>query len=103
MKCQETAKGILFFCCLYVKKRIIHNFPKRQIDFSSPELKTQANFSDRLLSVCLLDFYTFNFFSRTTGQISTTLDKNHSWKEGIKVFQMKGIAPLQEEMIANKK
>jgi hypothetical protein len=59
--------------------------------FSSPELKAQVSFSDRLLSVvclsvclsvrpsdvCLLDFYIFNFFFRTTGPIFTKVGTNH--------------------------
>jgi hypothetical protein len=35
------------------------------------------------LSVCLLDLYIFDFFSRTTGPILTKLDTNHPWGEGI--------------------
>jgi hypothetical protein len=54
--------------------------------FSSPELKAQVSFSDHplsiiclaaCLSVCLLDFYIFDFFSRTTGPISTNVGTNH--------------------------
>jgi hypothetical protein len=54
--------------------------------FSSPELKAQVSFSDRLLSVvcpsvrpyvCLLDFYIFNFFFRTAGPILTKVGTNH--------------------------
>jgi hypothetical protein len=52
--------------------------------FSSPELKAQVSFSDHLLSVicltsnvCLLDFYIFNFFSRTAGPILTKVGTNH--------------------------
>jgi hypothetical protein len=42
--------------------------------FSSPELKAQVSYSDRFLSVvCLLDFYIFDFFSRTAGPIVTKL------------------------------
>jgi hypothetical protein len=49
--------------------------------FSSPELKAQVGFSDRLLSVrpsdvCLLDFYIFNFFSRTAGPILAKVGTN---------------------------
>jgi hypothetical protein len=36
--------------------------------FSSPELKAQVRFSDFPSSVCLLDFYIFDFFSRTLSQ-----------------------------------
>jgi hypothetical protein len=53
--------------------------------FSSPELKAQVSFSDRLLSVvCLsVNFYIFDFFSRTTGPNLTRLGTNHPWGEGI--------------------
>jgi presenilin-like A22 family membrane protease len=51
---------------------------------SSPELKAQVSYSDRLLSVvcltsgiCLLDFYIFDFFSRTAGPIVTKVGTNH--------------------------
>jgi hypothetical protein len=45
--------------------------------FSSPELKAQVSYSDRLLSViCLLDFYIFDFFSRTAGPIVTKVGTN---------------------------
>jgi hypothetical protein len=59
--------------------------------FSSPELKAQVSFSDRLLpgvrlSVCpSVNFYTFDFFSRTTGPILTRLGTNHPWVKGIQV------------------
>ena len=47
-----------------------------QVYFGSPELKTQMSFSDRCSlsvcsSVCMLDFYIFNFFPRTAGPNST--------------------------------
>jgi hypothetical protein len=58
--------------------------------FSSPELKAQVSYSDRLLpsSVCLsvrlaVNFYIFDFFSRTSGPILTKLGTNHPWGEGI--------------------
>jgi hypothetical protein len=54
--------------------------------FSSPELKAQVSYSDRRLSVCLsVNFYIFDFFSRTTGPILTRLATNHSLVEGIQV------------------
>jgi hypothetical protein len=40
------------------------------------------------------------FSSRTTGPILTRLRTNYSWGRGFKFVQMKGIAPLQEEIIA---
>jgi hypothetical protein len=76
---------------------------------SSPELKAQVSYSDRLLSVvrlsvrlvCLsVNFYIFDLFSRTTGTILSKLGTNHPWGRGLKFVQMKGIAPLQGEIIA---
>jgi hypothetical protein len=61
------------------------------VSISSPELKTQVGFSDHLLSVVSLsvypsvNFYIFDFFSRTTGPILTKLGTNHPWGEGIQV------------------
>jgi hypothetical protein len=61
--------------------------------FSSPELKAQVSYSDHPLSVVRLsvrpsvrlsvNFYIFDFFSRTTGPILTRLGTNHPWGEGI--------------------
>jgi hypothetical protein len=63
--------------------------------FSSPELKAQVSFSDRLSSgirlscrpdVCpSVNFYIFDFFSRTTGPILTRIGTNHPWMKGIQV------------------
>jgi hypothetical protein len=59
--------------------------------FSSPELKAQVSFSDCPLSGVSLsvrpsvNFYIFDFFSRTTGPISTRRGTNHPWVEGIQV------------------
>jgi hypothetical protein len=39
------------------------------------------------------------FFSRTTGPILTRLGASHPWEEGLKFVQIKGIAPLQGEVI----
>jgi hypothetical protein len=39
-------------------------------------------------------------FSRTTGPILTRLGTNHPWVEGFKFVHMKGITPLQGEIIA---
>jgi hypothetical protein len=41
-----------------------------------------------------------NLFSRTIGPILTRLGTNHPWGRGFKFVQMKGIAPLQGEIIA---
>jgi hypothetical protein len=53
--------------------------------FGSPELKAQVSYSDRPLSVVRLsvNFYIFDFFSRTTGPILTKLGTNHPWGKGI--------------------
>jgi hypothetical protein len=54
---------------------------------NSPELKAQVSYSDRRLSVvCLavrlsVNFYIFNFFSKTTGPILTRLGTDHPWGE----------------------
>jgi hypothetical protein len=69
--------------------------------FSSPELKAQVSYSDRLLSVvrlsvCLsvcVNFYIFDFFSRTTGPLLTRLGTNHPWVEGIQVCSNEGDSP----------
>ena len=79
------------------------------IFFSSPELKAQVSYSDRPLSVVCpsvrlsvrlsvrpsvrpsvcpsvrlsVNFYIFDFFSRTAGPILTKLGTNHPWGEGI--------------------
>jgi hypothetical protein len=74
--------------------------------FSSTELKAQVSYSDRRLSVvCFavrlpVNFYIFDFFSRTTGPILTRLGTNHPWVEGFKFIQMKRNALLQGEIIA---
>ena len=47
--------------------------------FSSPELKTQVKFSDRLSSVCLSTVHMFIFFSRTITPFSTKLGTKHPW------------------------
>jgi hypothetical protein len=66
--------------------------------FSSAELKAQGSNSDRplsirqnILSFCLsVNFYIFNFFSRTTGPILTRLGTNHPWGKGIQVCSNEG-------------
>jgi hypothetical protein len=68
-------------------------------DFSSPELKAQVSFSDCLLSGVRLsvrryvNFYIFDFFSRTTGPILTKLITNHPWGKGIQVCSNEGEYP----------
>ena len=44
-------------------------------------------------------FYIFIFFFRTTGPISTKLCTNHLWVKGTQVFQIKGPALFQWEII----
>jgi hypothetical protein len=71
--------------------------------FSSPKLKAQVSYSDRLLSVvrlscCLsvrlsVNFYIFDFFSRTTGPILTKLGTYHPWGEGILNCSNEGDCP----------
>jgi hypothetical protein len=66
------------------KKNTIFLQQKLTNVFSSPELKAQVSYSDRLLSaVCLsVNFYIFDFFSRTTGPILTKLGTNHPGGRG---------------------
>jgi hypothetical protein len=78
--------------------------PLDPLIFSSPELKAQVSFSDRLLSfvglsVCLLNIYIFDFF-RTTGPILTRLGTKHPWAKGIQIVQMKDNPLPQGEIIA---
>jgi hypothetical protein len=78
--------------------------------FSSPELKAQVSFSDRLLSVvcrsvclsicpsvclsvCLLNIYIFDFFFRTAGPILTRLGTKHPWAKGIQNCTHEGQPP----------
>jgi hypothetical protein len=63
--------------------------------FSSPDLKAQVSYSDRQLSVVRLslNFYIFDFFSRTTGPISTRLGTDHPWGKGFQVFSNEGDRP----------
>jgi hypothetical protein len=67
--------------------------------FSSPELKAQVSFSDRPFSSIRLscrpsvNFYIFNFYSRTTGPILTRLCTNQPWVEGIQVCSNEGNIP----------
>jgi hypothetical protein len=90
------------FCQKLLKKITSELFSRyRCIDdiFSSPELKTQVSFSDRLLSVVLLsvrlsvNFYIFYFFSGTTGPILTRLGTNDPWAEGILNCSNEGDCP----------
>ena len=77
--------------------------------FSSPELKTQVSFSDRLSSVCLsvclsvrpsvcpsvCKFLLFlTIFSLTTRPISITHGRKHSWVQGIQVCTNEGPRPF---------
>ena len=52
------------------------------------------NVSDGCKSVCLsVNFYIFDFFSRTAGPILTKLGTNHPWGEGIQVCSNEGDCP----------
>jgi hypothetical protein len=73
--------------------------------FSSPELKLKWAFliARCAASVCLcpsVNFYIFDFFSRTTLPILTRLGTNHPLGREFKFVQTKGIALLQGELIA---
>jgi hypothetical protein len=63
--------------------------------FSSPELKAQVSYSDRLLSVVRLsvNFYIFDFISRTARPILTKLGTNHPWGKRIQVYSNEGDCP----------
>ena len=78
---EEPYRGSTIYKC-----KVIENKSETFIwFFSSPVLKTQVRFSDRLSSVCLYIVHTFTFFSRTTGPISIKLGTKHPWVEGIHV------------------
>ena len=71
--------------------------------YSSPELKAEVSFSDRLLSVVCLSFclfvrlktfHIFNFFSRTTWPISTKHATKHPWVKKIQVCSNEGSRPF---------
>jgi hypothetical protein len=50
------------------------------------------------VSVCLsVNFYIFDFFSRTTGPNFTRLGTYHPWVEGIQVYSNKGDSPSPRE------
>ena len=71
--------------------------------YSSPELKAEVSFSDRLLSVVCLSvclfvrlktFHIFNFFSKTTWPISTKHATKHPWVKEIQVCSNEGSRPF---------
>ena len=66
---------------------------------SSPEPKAQVSFSDHNLFVvrrcCKL--FTFLFFSRTTGPISTKLGTNHPLVKGFQICSNDGPCPFPRE------
>jgi hypothetical protein len=97
----------MYSCSTYDYYQIQHGHnhsTELVVIFSSPELKAQVSFSDHRLSVvrlsvypsiCLsvypsVNFYIFDFFSRTTGPILTRLGTNHPWGEGIQVCSNEG-------------
>jgi hypothetical protein len=77
---KKTAEQVIDF------KTFLNDFFKKLymvFFFSSPELKAQVSFSDRPLSGVSLsvrlsvNFYIFDFFSRTSGPNLTKLGTNH--------------------------
>jgi hypothetical protein len=77
--------------------------------FSSPKLTAQVNYSDRRLSIVhpsirlSVNFYIFDFFSRTTEPILSRLGTHHPFGGGVlKFVQMKGITFLQGKIIAKR-
>ena len=67
---------------------------------SSPELKAQVSFTNRLSSFGLSRyFHIFIFFSRTNTPISTELGTKHPLGRGFKFVQIKGHAHIQGELI----
>jgi hypothetical protein len=73
---------------------------------SSPELKAKVSFSDHPLSVVrpsdvfLLDFYIFDFFSRTIWLILTKVGTNHPLAKGIQNYSNEEQPHPQREIIA---
>ena len=66
--------------------------------FSTPELKAQVNFSDRLLSIC--ELFTSHFLkNHTTVPVSTKFGTEHSWVKGIWVCSNERPSLFQGEMI----
>ena len=61
--------------------------------------------SDHLSSVCVSFCVSIDFFSRTTGPISTKIGTKHSWVRGIQVnfVKMKDHAFFQAEKITKKR
>jgi hypothetical protein len=75
-------------------------FLRRFLAHLSWKLKWAILIAFCLSSVCLsVNFYIFDFFSRTAGPILTKLGTNHPWGTGFKFVQMKGIVPHQGEII----
>ena len=66
---------------------------------SSPELKAQVRFSDRLLSICLSVCKLFTISSSSpeplAGPISNKLGTKHPWVKGIQVLTNEGSHPFQ--------
>jgi hypothetical protein len=66
----------------------------KHVIFSSPELKELfCSPIVRRPSVCLLDFYIFDFFSRTAGPILTKAGKNHPLVKGTQNCTIEGQPP----------
>jgi hypothetical protein len=81
------------------KNHLNLTFPYINNIFSSPELKAQI-FKSPVVRL-FVNFYIFDFFSRTTGSILTRLGTNHQSGGGgvFKIAQMKNV-PAQGEIIA---
>jgi hypothetical protein len=80
---------------LYVRWDMIYVF------ISSPELKAQVSFSDLPLSVCLFNFYIFDFFSRTARPILKLAQITPRQKE-FRIVQIK-VNPLSARRDTSKK
>jgi hypothetical protein len=64
----------------------------------------QVRYSDHLLSVVRLsvNFYIFDFFSRTTGPILIRLGTDHPWVKGFQVSSNEGDRPSPRGDISKK-
>jgi hypothetical protein len=65
-------------------------------------MKAQVSYSDRPLSVCLLNMYISNFISRTSGPILTEVGTNHPLAKGIENCTNEGQPPSHGEINIHK-